>query len=177
MKKYSWQRGSLQGLPSNQACGPQYVNVEYWILMNYFRRQIVLIRLNTSLICKWFNCRFVSTFHLHLCICYGYLYQSCKLIHTYVYESSLTFMKSSLLLSSVQYFWPTFSICNGLSRDHLVYAPSWWETMLQCNVVSHWLAALTKWSQDLSSSSKIWNAFQYLVYFLNCNVLNKDYNS
>ena len=25
------------------------------------------------------------------------------------------------------------------SRDHFVYAPSQWETTLQCNVVSHWL--------------------------------------
>ena len=30
-------------------------------------------------------------------------------------------------------------------RDH-VYAPSKWETMLQCNVVSHWLVAYSKWS-------------------------------
>ena len=31
-------------------------------------------------------------------------------------------------------------------RDHFVYAPSQWETTLQCNVVSHWLGAYTKWS-------------------------------
>ena len=28
-------------------------------------------------------------------------------------------------------------------RDHFVYAPSQWETTLQCNVVSHWLCACT----------------------------------
>ena len=33
-----------------------------------------------------------------------------------------------------------------MCRDHLVYAPSQWETTLQCNVVSHWLGAYTKWS-------------------------------
>ena len=32
-------------------------------------------------------------------------------------------------------------------RDQLVYAPSQWEMTLQCNVVSHWLGILTKWSQ------------------------------
>ena len=30
-------------------------------------------------------------------------------------------------------------------RDHFVYVPSQWE-MLQCNTVSHWLGAYTKWS-------------------------------
>ena len=33
-------------------------------------------------------------------------------------------------------------------RDYFVYAPSQWETTLQCNVVSHWLGAHTKWSLD-----------------------------
>ena len=32
------------------------------------------------------------------------------------------------------------------NRDHFVNAPSQWETTLQCNVVSHWLGAYTKWS-------------------------------
>ena len=32
-----------------------------------------------------------------------------------------------------------------LDRDHYVYAPNQWETTLQCNVVSHWLGAYTKW--------------------------------
>ena len=31
-------------------------------------------------------------------------------------------------------------------RDYFVHAASQWETTLQCNVVSHWLAAYTKWS-------------------------------
>ena len=38
-----------------------------------------------------------------------------------------------------------------LLRDHFVYPPSQCEPTLQCNVVSHWLGACTKWS--LSSSS------------------------
>ena len=33
-----------------------------------------------------------------------------------------------------------------MQRDHFVYAPSQWETTLQCNVVSHWLGACKKWS-------------------------------
>ena len=32
-----------------------------------------------------------------------------------------------------------------ISRDHIVYAPGQWETTLQCNIVSHWLSAFTKW--------------------------------
>ena len=34
-----------------------------------------------------------------------------------------------------------------LTRDHFVYVPSQWQTMLQCNVVCHWLGAYTKLSQ------------------------------
>ena len=30
-------------------------------------------------------------------------------------------------------------------RDHFAYAPCQWETTLQCNVVSHWMGAYTKW--------------------------------
>ena len=35
--------------------------------------------------------------------------------------------------------------CSKVIRDHFVYVPSQWETLL-CNVVSHWLGAYTKWS-------------------------------
>ena len=31
-------------------------------------------------------------------------------------------------------------------RDHFVHAPSQWEMMLHCNVVSYWLGAHTQWS-------------------------------
>ena len=30
-------------------------------------------------------------------------------------------------------------------RDNFVFAPTQWETMLHCNVVSHWLGAHVKW--------------------------------
>ena len=30
------------------------------------------------------------------------------------------------------------------TRDYFVYVPNQWETMLQCNIVSHWLGAYTK---------------------------------
>ena len=41
------------------------------------------------------------------------------------------------------------SLQSHLSRDHFVYAPSQWETTLECNVVFHWLGAFTKWSLPL----------------------------
>ena len=31
-------------------------------------------------------------------------------------------------------------------QGYFVYVPSYWETTLHCNVVSHWLGACTKWS-------------------------------
>ena len=41
--------------------------------------------------------------------------------------------------------------CKG--RDHFVYAPSQWETTLQCNIISHWLSAYTKWSLQRESTN------------------------
>ena len=35
-------------------------------------------------------------------------------------------------------------IWSYIFRDHFVYAPSQWETTLQCNVASHWLGAYTE---------------------------------
>ena len=34
----------------------------------------------------------------------------------------------------------------AIHRDHFVYVPSQWEMTLQCNIISHWLGAYTKWS-------------------------------
>ena len=34
------------------------------------------------------------------------------------------------------------------SRDHFVYGLSQWETMLQCNIVSHWLSPYTRSPQN-----------------------------
>ena len=39
-----------------------------------------------------------------------------------------------------------YNFIGNLFRDHFVYAPSQWETMLHCNVVSHWQSTYTKWS-------------------------------
>ena len=59
----------------------------------------------------------------------------------------------------------------ALRRDQFVYALIQWETMLQCNVVSHWLGAYTKdpwlgsvqvmpswaiWRNETLQSNKIW---------------------
>ena len=42
-------------------------------------------------------------------------------------------------------------------RDHFAYAPSQWEMMLHCNVISHWLGAYTKWSLWYDTGSCSWN--------------------
>ena len=49
-------------------------------------------------------------------------------------------------------------------RDHFMSVPSQWQTTLQCNIVSHWLSAYTKWTLKISptcstprgSSPPIW---------------------
>ena len=51
-----------------------------------------------------------------------------------------------------------FAIC----RDHFVYAPSQWETTLQCNVVLHWLGACTR---DFVYAPSQWETT------LHCNVV------
>ena len=40
--------------------------------------------------------------------------------------------------------------------DHFVYAPNQCETMLHCNIVSHWLDACTKWSLHISITRLPW---------------------
>ena len=40
-------------------------------------------------------------------------------------------------------------------RDHFVHAPSQWETALQCNIVSHWLGAYSKWSRGIEYSTSV----------------------
>ena len=46
------------------------------------------------------------------------------------------------------FFLKIFLFSLAMSRDHFVHAPSQWETMLHCNVVSHWLGSHKKWSLD-----------------------------
>ena len=42
---------------------------------------------------------------------------------------------------------------NHTLQGSFVYAPIQWETTLQCNVVSHWLGAYTKWSLQCTLNS------------------------
>ena len=44
---------------------------------------------------------------------------------------------------------PNLSMIVVKCRGPFVYAPSQWKTTLQCNVVSHWLDAYTKWSLEV----------------------------
>ena len=44
-----------------------------------------------------------------------------------------------------------------------VNMPSQWETMLQCNSVSHWLGAFTKWSLHIGANQTSWSTFNYLL--------------
>ena len=48
--------------------------------------------------------------------------------------------------------WPRAIRCwasediSRVHRDYFVYAHSQWETMLQCNIIFHWLGTFSKWS-------------------------------
>ena len=58
-------------------------------------------------------------------------------------------------------------------KDNFVYAPSQWETTLQCNVVSHWLGAYTKWPlicsaiifSDLRETQTYWYESSHVNWF------------
>ena len=76
----------------------------------------------------------------------------CSLLVCYYGDEPLSwyiyhFFKSPLLFR-------TFGVVSGdlntmirhTYRDHSVYAPSQWETVLQCNALSHWQGAYTEWS-------------------------------
>ena len=53
---------------------------------------------------------------------------------------------SDIIPAIWQLKYSTHPLWYGNFRDHFVYVPSQWETMLHCNVGSHWLGACTKWS-------------------------------
>ena len=71
------------------------------------------------------------------------------------------------------------SVCNLIPRirDHFVYAPSQWETKLQCNTISHWPVAFTKWSLRILSG-RIWTKLVYLSWsylLLSCKLWEQFY--
>ena len=78
-------------------------------------------------------------------------------IHVVLYDNYLykrCFIELSKLTNTTS--WTSWMVYD---RDHFVYAPSQWETTLQCNVVSHWLGAYTKWSlqnKEMYNRCKPW---------------------
>ena len=70
-------------------------------------------------------------------------------------------------------------VCNLIPRirGHFVYAPSQWETKLQCNTISHWPVAFTKWSLRILSG-RIWTKLVYLSWsylILSCKLWEQFY--
>ena len=63
-------------------------------------------------------------------------------------EDHLIFIMMIHLLSRIQLYIETDSCFHGTleSRDQSRYAPSQWESSLQCNDISHWLVAYLDWS-------------------------------
>ena len=49
------------------------------------------------------------------------------------------------------------------SRDYFVNASSQWKMTLQCNVISHWLGAFTKWTQSISVYIWGWDASWFII--------------
>ena len=51
-------------------------------------------------------------------------------------------------------------------------APSQWETMLQCNVISHWLGPFTKWTLHIPLSCITWKVIClfYSLPYMSCHI-------
>ena len=82
-------------------------------------------------------------------------YESGKFINSVIAnDKMIEWLLLWKLRSNVQVWLDLFHvfICR-IVTDHVVYVPSQWETMLHCNVVSHWLGTYTKWSQKVNSVS------------------------
>ena len=58
----------------------------------------------------------------------------------------------------------SISVC----RNHFMCAPRQWETTLQCNVVSRWLGACTKWSLSVSGASRMYSFAAILSMYYSC---------
>ena len=56
--------------------------------------------------------------------------------------------------------------------SNLCMRPAQWKTNLQCNFVSHWLGAHTKWSLLVHNSRIL-----YIKLFANCSILGISYQS
>ena len=50
----------------------------------------------------------------------------------------------------------------------IMYAPNQWETTLQCNVVSHWQGAYTKWSLHMWDTSIVIFSYKYKISLRKC---------
>ena len=79
-------------------------------------------------------------------------------IYTFLYS---TLLVTTEILKIVDYhddwnFFLWFSIISSKcypyysARDQFLHGPSQWKTVLQCNILSHWLGAYTKWSLQCS---------------------------
>ena len=62
------------------------------------------------------------------------------------------------------------NLCD-LCRDHFGYRLSQWETMLQCNIVPHWLSPYPEWSLFKWQLSKYVNSISYKICTQFCYAL------
>ena len=60
-----------------------------------------------------------------------------------------------------------------MNIDHFVHAPSQWETMLHCNIVSQWLGVYTKWSVQEMFGIEFWIKFHWDICSWRTNSMAK----
>ena len=84
---------------------------------------------------------------------YSVMYNGSRLC-TVIFKSTTAWGVFSVLSEVV--LWDLHLRC----RDQSMNAPSQWETTLQCNVISHWLGAYTKWS--LRCTCWVWKNLYHL---------------
>ena len=115
-----------------QQNGPQNLALYHTLYVKVHLNSLVRVHWNSG---PWFNIKMSS-----------YQYRES-------HYRDKTILRPSYLHNEIPYtgkmtslYWinPLVTLC--IHSDHFVYVPSQWETTLQCNVVSHWLGACTKWS-------------------------------
>ena len=81
----------------------------------------------------------------HGCHKLAYLQSFCPTFFLFL-QKWLVFTQTMNYLLVLLTVWIIYAVYVHINWVDFVYAPSQWGTTLQCNVVSHWLGAYTKWS-------------------------------
>ena len=125
-----------------------------------------------EVVANWFPINPIRTFHGGSHCQYGSLGPNLDIIDTLIVVcGSGEWIRNTMILIMLS--------CTGTHGDRFVNMPSQWEMTLQCNVISHWLGAFTKWTLTHIHVSVDWMSISSgdgLSSFL-CQAINYTWTS